>query len=116
MDLRHLQHLRQNPFIANADFLKLLNIVVNISIIRGCKSLRSVFVNSILFYHTKAIFIFECLNFNRNTLRQNVFFDLLETYLMAKIIVSKFVFSYFYILLVPVLLKKYIYFSMMLNP
>ena len=56
-------YLKRNPFIAIADFLKPLNIVVNISIIRGFKSPRSAFVNSILFYHIKTILIFQMSEF-----------------------------------------------------
>ena len=51
-----MKHLRWNPFIAIANYLKPLTIAVNISIIRCCMCPRFTFVNSILlFYHTKAI-------------------------------------------------------------
>ena len=101
MDLRPLKHLRWNPSIAIANYLKPLTIAVKISIIRFYKSHRSAFGNSILlFYNTKAMLTSLMPEFwQQDTLVEYIFWSVSEkTYLLIKGLVSKFVFCYFYIL------------------
>ena len=90
-----MQHLRWNPFIAIANYMRPLTIIVNISII---KVLDQPLTKS-LFYHTKAILTSIMPEFWQQETFGAIYF---LTYLMVNGFVRKFVFWYFYILFVSI--------------